>query len=362
MESWFPTFRRLFHWEVPLPVIWPGMATPAQRHALLRLIALSIEENVPLRTLVQAWAEDERGQQRLRLNKLAELLDSGRPVADAVEEIPGILGDEELLAIRFDAQMGTRTTAIRQMLNGRQSEVVGAKGPVRGDLFYFFVMLFIGLLHIAFLQIKIVPVFRKMFQEFSYEQPQVLGWSVRITSALASLWWLWAIAILAVLWCMFSTQAGRFLQHSILGRWLKPLRERYAADVLQKLAVAAGAGRPISGALSTLARYHFVPDVRHKLLFVRNEVELGAEVWHSMVAVDLLSPSDLRLLKTAERVGNRAWVLQQLAAVKEGRTRQRLERASQFVLPVVVLLLGCLVIFQALTIFVPLLKLIEGNL
>ena len=140
------------------------------------------------------------------------------------------------------------------------------------------------------------------------------------------------------------------------------MRELHAADVLQKLGIASAAGRPIPGALSTLARYHFVPDVRHKLLFVRNEVELGADVFSSMTAVGLLSPPELRLLQTAERVGNRPWVLDQLAAVKQRRTRLRLDRAAQFILPAIVLLLACVVLFQALTILGPLISLIEANL
>jgi len=67
-------------------------------------------------------------------------------------------------------------------------------------------------------------------------------------------------------------------------------------------------------------------------------------------------------MKTAERVGNRAWVLKQLVGVKRRRSRRRLQRAAEIVLPVLVILLGGFVLFQALTIFEPLVKLIEGHL
>src|SRR5437762_3425174 len=117
MESSFPTFRRLANREIPLPALWPRAATLAQRHMLLGLIALAIEENLPLVPLLEEWAKDERDlQQRRRVRRLARLLKSGRPLADALEEIRGILGDDELLAVRFDAQMGTRTAAVRQVL------------------------------------------------------------------------------------------------------------------------------------------------------------------------------------------------------------------------------------------------------
>jgi len=361
MDSWFPTIERLANRNVPIPVIWPRAVTPAQRHILLGLIALAIEENLALAPLLDEWAKDERGLQRGRVRQLARLLHSGRSIADAVEEVPGILADEDLLAIRFDAQMGTRTAAIRRRLK----EPIPADRQIhraRPAFIYFAFMLLIGLLFFAFLQIKIVPVFQKIFQQFSHEQPRSLGLSIAIAHGLTSFWWAIPVVLLAAIWCMFSTQTGRFIRNSILGRLLQPFRELHAADVLQKLGIATAAGRPIPGALSTLARYHFVPDVRHKLLFVRNEVELGAEVYSSMATVGFLTPPELRLLMTAERVGNRAWVLDQLATVKEQRTRLRLNRAAQLVLPAVVLMLACVVIVQAITILGPLVKLIEANL
>ncbi len=362
MDSWFPTFRRLANQQVPLPAWWPPYATDVQRRSLLRLISVALEENVPLAPLIESWAHDERGAQRGRLVKLARLLKSGRPLPDAVEEIPRILREEDLLAIRFDAQMGTRTAAARQMLEDSEPNSSSPAQRVRGNLIYLATMLPIGLMLITFVHLKIVPVFQKMLQEFGLPQPRLLQWSIYAANTLASFWWLWVIAFFALLGCVFSTQAGRFVRHSIFGRLLAPLRELHSADVLQKIGIASQTGRPLAGALATLARYHFAPTIRHKLLFVRNEVELGAQVWNSMTEVGLLSPAELRLLKTAERVGNRPWVLKQLAAVKESRTRRQLARAAEFVLPALVLLLSGLVLIHALTIFAPLVKLIEGLL
>jgi general secretion pathway protein F/type IV pilus assembly protein PilC len=137
------------------------------------------------------------------------------------------------------------------------------------------------------------------------------------------------------------------------------VRELHTADVLRKISIATTAGRPVSGALSTMARYHFDPTIRHNLLFVRNEVEQGADVWESMRAADMLTPPEVRVLATAERVGNRPWALKQLAFAKIRRTRWRLERLSELVLPAVVILIGAFVLIQALSIFLLLTQLIH---
>jgi type II secretory pathway component PulF len=142
----------------------------------------------------------------------------------------------------------------------------------------------------------------------------------------------------------------------------RSIREWRAADVLQKLRVAATAGRPIPGALSTLARYHFDPATRHELLVVRNDLEQGMPVWPSMSAAGLLSSPESNLLVVAERQGSPAWALEQLVEVKQQRVARRLERAGEFLLPAIVLLMAMLVIFQVSLIFVPLITLLEGLL
>src|SRR6185369_9553918 len=151
--------------------------------------------------LVAQWARDERGQQGQRLKKLARMLNEGQPLADALEQVPGILSDEDLLAIRFDSQMGTRTAAVKQLLNEWDQSRLNTAHQVRGDLVYVATVFVVGVIVITFLQFKIVPVFQRMFQEFSYEQPKFLQWSVSIAGTLASFWWLIPVLLLVVVWC-----------------------------------------------------------------------------------------------------------------------------------------------------------------
>src|SRR5262245_50701315 len=117
MNSRFPTFRRWFGGDYWAPFGWPWYTTAAQRRSLLRMIAVSIEEKLQLVPLLEAWVEDERGAQRARVLRLIRILNEGTPVADAVEQVPNILRDEDILALRFDAQSGTLTTAVRQALS-----------------------------------------------------------------------------------------------------------------------------------------------------------------------------------------------------------------------------------------------------
>jgi type II secretory pathway component PulF len=344
----------------PLLAWWPPYSTATQRRSLLRLIAVASEENVPIAPLLTHWAADERGAQKRRLRHLVKLLNGGMPLADAIEAVPAVLSEQGALAVRFDAQSGTRAAAVRSLLEETSGKWAGNEPRTRKPLLYFGVVSVITVLVLTFTQIWIVPQLLNIIEDFGQRPPRVVQLVVSTSNFLIKHWLLIALAVVILLWTFFTAWPGRFVRRSLFGRLISPWRNVRSADVLQKLAVSAAAGRPIPGALSTLARYHFDPNVRRRLLFVRNEVEQGAEVWQSMSSVGLLAAPEARLLATAERIGNRPWALVQLARAKRRRTSRRLDVLSQWVLPVVVLLLGLVVLVHALTIFVPLTELIQS--
>jgi type II secretory pathway component PulF len=183
---------------------------------------------------------------------------------------------------------------------------------------------------------------------------------IAFASFFADYWYVFALVVIAACWLVFASWPGRRLRRTILARTFWPLRELRVADVFQQLGVAAEAGRPIAGAVSTLARYHFDSALRNQLLFIRNEIEQGADVWQSMGAAGLLAPAEVRVLCLAERVGNRPWALRQIAQLKKRQTTRRLARWSELAAPLVVILMGAFVLFQALGIFGPLASILHS--
>ncbi len=120
---------------------------------------------------------------------------------------------------------------------------------------------------------------------------------------------------------------------------------------MRSLALAVESGRPLPGALSTLARHHFDTGVRAKLLLARNEVEQGAEPWQSLAEVRLLTTAESSALATASSPSNRVWLLNRLAQWKEDRVAQRRSILISLIHPFAVLLFGLLVLWAGLAFF-----------
>lgn len=353
-----PTLRKLVESKATSDWAW-RRTSRWQRTALLRLIAVAVEQRLPLAPLLAAWADDERGIQRTRVRRVASLIDGGASLPDALEAVPGVLRDDDVLAVRFGAQSGTLAASIRAALadiNSQAEETSGVRGGFA--LYGLITLLLLGI--VIWLQIEIFPALRMISEDYDLQMPAPFEWASWLTSLAMKFWWVAALAALALAWSAFSLRPERFVRHRLLGRRLRPLREWRSAEVLEKLGVAAAAGRPIPGAISTLARYHFDPVTRYKLLEVRNDMEQGAGPWQSLGDVGLISAAEAHAIEASDRAGNRAWTLQQLAEAKKRIAGKFAVRSRDLLLPFMVLALGGLVLLQALAVFSPLVNFTWG--
>ncbi len=345
-QAWFPTFAPWF-WSL----LGRGGVTRAQRRALLRLIQVAAEEPTPLAPLVVAWAQEEPLMQRKRLLRLSRVLAEGVPVADAVERFPSLLSDEEILLVRFASESGTLAVSLRQHLKAATDESAPVRENLRRSKRYLLMMVLIGLPVVLWVTLYITPALEAIHSDF-----ETVGFDFSSFRSLQKVQIFvldWLIPISLVVLAVFV--AGRWLK----GPW-RSFRRRVApllfgsvrslrvAQVLRRLSETCRAGRPLDGAVSTLARSHYDPALRHKLLFARNELALGAGLWPSFQTVGLLSAKERRALDAGDRLGVTGWTLAALADAKERRAIRWQSWLSMALWLATVLLFGAFVLIQAI--------------
>src|SRR5262245_59234673 len=216
MHSWFPTFQRWFGDNRWPPFDWPWYTTTAQRRGLLRMIAVSIEEKLPLEPLLESCAEDERGAQRVRVLGLIRILNEGTPIADAVEQVPNILRDEDILALRFDAQSGTVTTAARQALSGSDAGLSEPPPRLRSTKVYLVAVLLVGFPIVVFNEMKIVPKLNQIFREFQLPLPRVTESFRQLGDTFSNYAWLLVLALVALALLFLFARPGRSVRRAML--------------------------------------------------------------------------------------------------------------------------------------------------
>jgi type II secretory pathway component PulF len=359
MEIGWTEFRDRWTERIASSSFLVRRTTAADRRSLLRLIVVATERRIPLRPLLEARYVDARGPFRRRLGRLLKNWDGNTSLASALEQTPRLLSDEQLLAVQFGSQTGAMASTLRDQI-AREDVQLPLRMSFHRTAWYFAGVLLALLVVSAFIHIKLAPTIPKILGNFETATPWIVGfaqaWNLAVL--LEYFWWVGPLIALLVIWSYFSARPGRFLRNSIAPRFSRSIQELRATELLDKLRIAVHAGRPLPGALSTLARYHYDPAIRRKLLFVRNEVEQGAGVWESMASVRLLNDPERRALATAEKLGNREWILEQLARNKQQKSLRMLERFTEVLRPACLVLLGTIVLLQGLAVMVPLTHLI----
>jgi type II secretory pathway component PulF len=322
------------------------------QHSLLRLLSVAHRERLEVAPLISNLAEEHRGGYRRLLRRLAARLADGTPLVDALEQTPDVLPDQSLLAIRFASQTGTLAPTYEHGVENCDAAPSQARASIRQTVFYTIVTLLILILSVSFLLVFIIPVLAEMSEqlvldEIGLEMPWSLEAIVTAGHTVSNYAPLFILGLLLIAWLIWSPSSRRFVRGLVPTRWVRGIAQARSAEILRLLSFAVEAGRPLPAAISTLARYHYDKTVRQRLLFARNEMEQGAEVWTSLADAELLTPDEANALAGATSSQSRVWTMRRLAGSKHASVVRRSDTLVAFVQPTVTVLFAVIVLLIA---------------
>jgi type II secretory pathway component PulF len=211
----------------------------------------------------------------------------------------------------------------------------------------------------AFLMTFILPKFKRIFQEFGLNLPQT-------TRYLGDAWeWLEDFDLLLVLGVAVPTALAAVAFSPTL-RWHAPgfgalYRWGVQADVLRTLGRLLAVGRTVPAALAFLAASDDLPAVaRRGARAAAARVDRGEPLDAALADAGLLPPNAAPLVRSAGRVRNLPWALVELGDHLAGRAVRLVRRLSLVLSPLLVVLVGAVVGFIALAMFLPLIQLLTG--
>ena len=341
-RSWFSFDSNGATWRAS-PFL-PRERLAVQQWALLQLLEVVYRDKLEPAPLVMALSKEHRGGYRQRLFQLAHLLAKRTPLVDALEQTPDVLPEEAVLALRLASQSGTLPETFA-MLSEVQSETARHRGyDWAGMKGYWLAVAFVVSQMLLLMSAFIAPTFRKLGQDMELK---VTGRFGSIVDALIPVAFLLFVFVCIVVLLGWATRFRRWFRRRYMpqgwrGSWGSDLGTEFGA-LFRMLSVNLSSGRPVAGALSTLAKYHSHPVVRQRLLLARNEIEQGAEVWDSLKEAKIVTPAEFKALRMAQGPASEAWVLRKLAVMRNGTWRARDRWWGSFLHPLIVLIFGALV-------------------
>lgn len=303
------------------------------------------------------WLMHQRHVFERRAADIADLLEAGHSLPEAMRAVRGAAPYDVTVAATVGEHIGKLPESLRR---ADRERLVGVWLEVVPRLTYPLALLFFIVGITTFFMIQIMPRFRKIFSDFGYDLP-------RITTHLIDVWngtQEWHAAIAAVLGV--CTIALAVLIASPTLRWSMPIIGRvYRWDVqglvLRMLSLLVEAGKTLPDSVGLLADSHDFPEVvQSRLSRAQDRITAGEPLAESLSSSGLMPKSMISLVHSAERANTLPWALRELGEMLAGRATRVVRRITMVVAPALVLIVGSLVAFLVLAMFMPLIDLITS--
>ena len=329
-----------------------------QRYAMLALLGAAAERSMPLETAFAAFGHERGGWMRRRTAELVYLLYEGESLPAAVQAVPGVLPPEAVPLVCVGYENGSLGPAIDQAIAARNlyEPVWQSIVPKIG---YICILPPAALGIVAFIVLKIMPQFEKIFKDFNLRLPNATLALIEV-SRWELLWLLYGVAWLLTTGLLLYS----VLRYAGSIRWELPgmdrlFRRRHIATVLDAVSLATRRQRPLNEALSTLAASYPQPVIAGRLRAVCDDLQAGGDALECLHRHGLLRKTDLALLQSAQRNGNLAWAAGEMADSNRRRFIYHVYALLQVIFPVIIVAYGLLMVAVSAAVFLPLVDLIR---
>ena len=309
---------------------WSTWATRTESAAVLRLVAASAVAGVPAAVLRPGVKDRRRGH--------ARLLRQGATASEAATGVPGLVQDDHAVTLEFGERIDLIGPVVQAALAGDDLLDPTTRRSFRAALGYLAIVLLVFLVITGFLAGKLNPQFQKIFESYGRMTmpPAMHRWNVML-HWLADFWYVPFVLLLALAIARLVPAAWRVVTRPVA-------RSRRIAAALDALAVADACGRPLAEAETVLAACQVDPALATRL---RRAAAAGAG--QGLAKAGFVKASAAAEIDAAGDA--RPSVLERFAASRRSRVRRRATMLAESLVPVVVVVIGAVVLLQALAVF-----------
>ena len=330
-----------------------------ERRSLLWTLMLAAERNIPLDTAARAFAAERRDHIGRRAFDLAEYLEAGLPLALALQRSQLHYPQSILLSAELGQQTGNLGGALRRALGpNTESELV--MRAIAERTFYLICILLFGASLLSFIMIKIVPAMQKIFDEFEVNLTGAMQLLIAVVHILVNYWFILlpigvVLVVLMLRSLTYYTGASPRYMPGILAGWQRTDR----SAIMHWLAHAVRQNRPLPEMMRLISAYLTKRRLRAKLQRTARRIDQGLDWTECMQEAGLIRRPEAAVFRSAERTGNLAWALDEMAESNARRSIYRLRALMNVAFPAAILGLGCCVMLIATAILSTLFKLIS---
>jgi len=325
-------------------------------------LAVMIRAGISLQDSLESIGEQVVNQKfKAVIIDLKNKIEAGQCFSQALAEHREVFSDLYINMIAA-AEVSGSLSSMLQKLAEYLDEEADTRSQVKIAMVYPIIIAVMAVAVTFFLLCFVLPRFTAIFagKEYLLPKPTII---LMVSSAFLRNYWLFIIpAIGGAIWGFMyfvRTDFGRFWWDN--AKLVLPLiktlcRSLYITRGLHTMGVLSRAGVPILDTISITAQIAGNVLYKNMWLSVYEDVRQGKKIASSLARFDLMPPNVVQMIKSGEDSGSMSEVLQNVSEYYARELRTVIKTVTSMIEPIMIVVMGCLVGFIAMSIILPIFK------
>jgi type IV pilus assembly protein PilC len=292
---------------------------------------------------------------------LKSRIESGESFSQALSEYPGIFSDLYINMVAAAEVSGSLSNMLQKLSEYLDSEA-DTRSQVRGAMVYPVIIAVMAVSVTVFLLCFVLPRFTAIFagKEHLLPTPTIVLMS---TSAFMRGYWYFILPAIGAFfwgfWYFIGTEGGRrwWDKTKLVLPLIKTLcKSLYISRSLHTMGVLTKAGVPILNTISITAQIAGNLLYKEMWLGVYEEVRQGKKIASSLSQYNLMPSNVIQMVKSGEDSGTMSDVLRDVSEYYSRELRNVIKAVTSMIEPIMIILMGVLVGFIAMSIILPIFK------
>lgn len=327
-----------------------------------RIFSTMINAGLPLIQCLDLLAQQEQNKAfKTIIKTIKEDVESGASLTEALRKHPAVF-DDLFVNLIAAGEAGGILDVILGRLSAYMEKALKLKSQVKGAMTYPAAVLVISIGVVALLLLKVIPVFKKMFEGMGGQLPGPTQFLVNASEFAQSYWWIMAGFIVVAV-----VAFGRFYK-TIKGRWIIDslfLKAPVFGPLLKKVAVAKfsrtlstmmNSGVPIMEGLSIVSKTAGNVVVEAALLKTRQSISEGKTIAEPLSETGIFPPMVVQMIAVGEATGALDTMLSKIADFYDDEVDAAVSAMTALLEPIMMVFLGGVVGGMIIAMYLPIFK------
>jgi general secretion pathway protein F len=339
-----------------------GRPSTSDVAVLTRQLATLVGAGIPLFESLNALVEQIENEQLKRaLTQVREQVREGISFAKALESHPTVFPALYINMVRAGEASGTLTQVLERLTQFMESQAK-LKGKVTSALAYPILMMIIGTVLVSILMIAVVPNVTTIFASMDQQLPWYTALLIGTSDFMASYWWLLLILIGLGIYGFRrwrATPTGRLRWDNVVLRipvFGKVILMLSIARFARTLATLLASGVALLTAMDIVSNVLGNAALEKVVLEAISSIREGQSIAEPLKRSGKFPPIVTHMITIGEKSGQLEGMLESVANAYDTEVENRVQILTSLLEPLIIVAMGSVVGFIAVSILMPLIQ------